>query len=68
VAAADIVTLLSAGWVIYSMINGVPTPLNAPGPAPAHWAGEFGLAADHLPETRISGTLLGLAAVMARSA
>jgi signal transduction histidine kinase/DNA-binding response OmpR family regulator len=61
VAAATLFTLLIAGWFIYSMITGVTEPLNAAVDlAQRIAAGEFAVAADHLPKRDLGNLLASL--------
>jgi len=61
VAAATLFTLLIAAWFIYSMITGVTEPLNAAVDlAQRIAAGEFALAADHLPKRDLGSLLASL--------
>jgi signal transduction histidine kinase/CheY-like chemotaxis protein len=61
VAAATLFTLLIAAWFIYSMITGVTEPLNAAVDlAQRIAAGEFALAADHLPKRDLGNLLASL--------
>ena len=61
VAAATLFTLLIAGWFIYSMITGVTKPLNAAVDlAQRIAAGEFAVAADHLPKRDLGNLLASL--------
>src|SRR5947207_6398767 len=61
VAAATLFTLLIAAWFIYSMITGVTEPLNAAVDlAQRIAAGEFTLAADHLPKRDLGNLLASL--------
>lgn len=61
VAAATLFTLLIAAWFIYSMITGVTEPLNAAVDlAQSIAAGEFAVAADHLPKRDLGNLLASL--------
>jgi signal transduction histidine kinase/DNA-binding response OmpR family regulator len=61
VAAATLFTMLIAGWFIYSMITGVTEPLNAAVDlAQRIAAGEFAVAADHLPKRDLGNLLASL--------
>ena len=61
VAAATLFTLLIAAWFIYSMITGVTEPLNAAVDlAQRIAAGEFAVAADHLPKRDLGNLLASL--------
>jgi signal transduction histidine kinase/DNA-binding response OmpR family regulator len=61
VAAATLFTLLIAGWFIYSMITGVTEPLNAAVDlAQRIAAGQFAVAADHLPKRDLGNLLASL--------
>jgi len=54
-------TLLIAAWFIYSMITGVTEPLNAAVDlAQSIAAGEFAVAADHLPKRDLGNLLASL--------
>ncbi|HYL72300.1 MAG TPA: histidine kinase dimerization/phospho-acceptor domain-containing protein, partial [Candidatus Dormibacteraeota bacterium] len=61
VAAATLLTLLIAGWFIYSMITGVTEPLNAAVDLAQRIAGgEFATAAEQLPRRDLGNLLASL--------